>query len=182
MHLVTSSAFLHTLVAHLTPRSQELLLRAYLSEALLWYITCDLPALDIQSFMTSTTTQPSVPVPQTDKACTNIATDMLLQDTPNPFYPILQSSIFHPNEHVPKIQRTLAHFSTLYGSRPAGYFAGTQLDGAELLDGSLFSRAAVLRVDYMGWVYLPVHAENDMIYGTWLLIAWLCAVAFAWYA
>jgi hypothetical protein len=71
--------------------------------------------------------------------------------TPNPFLPLIQSSIVHPSDHHPKIQRAFAHFSSIYGARPKGYFAGTELDGAEELDGSLFLRAAVLTADYMGW-------------------------------
>ncbi|KAI6147673.1 hypothetical protein BKA82DRAFT_1003581 [Pisolithus tinctorius] len=68
----------------------------------------------------------------------------------NPFLPIIQSFILHPNNHLPKIQRSFAHFSTLYGNRPAGYHKGTELEGAELLDGSLFVRAALLTAKCMG--------------------------------
>jgi hypothetical protein len=47
-----------------------------------------------------------------------------------------------------KTQRTLAHFSSIYGTRPKGYFMGTELEGAEMLDGSLFLRAAILTDEY----------------------------------
>jgi hypothetical protein len=62
----------------------------------------------------------------------------------------------HPDDHMLKIQRTFAHFSSLYGARPKGYFKGTELEGAEELDGSLFLRAAGLTHEYMnqgtgGW-------------------------------
>ncbi|KIM66529.1 hypothetical protein SCLCIDRAFT_327799 [Scleroderma citrinum Foug A] len=59
----------------------------------------------------------------------------------------------HSNtDHLPKIQCSFAHFSVLYGNRPAGYFKGTELDDAELLDGSLFVRTVVLTMDYVGWI------------------------------
>ncbi|KAI6143285.1 hypothetical protein BKA82DRAFT_824921 [Pisolithus tinctorius] len=67
-----------------------------------------------------------------------------------PFLHIIQSSTLHPNNHLHKIQRSFAHFSTLYGNRPAGYHKGTELKRAKLLDGSLFVRAALLTAKYMG--------------------------------
>ena len=143
MHLVTSSLFLPSLIAYLTPRSQALLLRGYLSTILTWWVGRGRPALNIKSFMTSTPTQPAVPAHDGE---TNT------KEIDNPFLPIIQSAILHPNDHLPKVQRSFAHFSALYGNRPAGYFKGTELDGAELLDGSLFVRAAVLTMDYVGWV------------------------------
>jgi hypothetical protein len=42
----------------------------------------------------------------------------------------------------------LAHFSSIYGTRPKGYFTGTELEGAEMLDGSLFLMAARLSEEY----------------------------------
>jgi hypothetical protein len=53
-----------------------------------------------------------------------------------------------PDVHTLKIQRAFAHFSSLYGARPKGYFKGTELEGAEALDGSLFFTAARLTDEY----------------------------------
>ena len=145
MHLVTSSLFLPSLVAYLSPRSQALLLRAYLSTVLTWWVGRGRPALNIKSFMTSTPTQPAVPARDGETKTSTEGHD-------NPFLPILQSAILHPNDHLPKIQRSFSHFSALYGRRPTGFFKDTELEGAELLDGSLFVRAAVLTMDYVGWV------------------------------
>ncbi|KAI9463459.1 hypothetical protein HD554DRAFT_2040980 [Boletus coccyginus] len=147
-HMVTSSLFLPSLIAYLTPRSQVLLLRGYLLAALAWWVLCGRPALKIKSFMTTTSIEPSVPTTPTPKASLTTETT----PTPNPFLPILQSAITHPDDHLVKIQRTFAHFDTLYGRRPAGYFKGTELEDAELLDGSLFLRASLLTADYIGWV------------------------------
>jgi len=146
--MVTSSLFLPSLLAYLTPRSQVLLLRGYLLTVLAWWVAYGRPTLNIKSFMTTTSVEPSVPTtPGPETPLTTETTP-----TPNPFLPILQSAITHPNDHLVKIQRTFAHFDTLYGRRPAGYFKGTELEDAELLDGSLFLRASLLTADYIGWV------------------------------
>jgi hypothetical protein len=150
MHMVTSSIFLPSIISYLSPRAQVLLLRAYLSSVVAWFVACGRPSLNFKSFFESTLTVPNPPnnpaVPQVEGIAAQDA------QTPNAFLPLIQSSIMHPNDHHTKIQRAFAHFSTIYGSRPKGYFAGTELDGAEELDGSLFVRAAVLTADYMGWV------------------------------
>lgn len=150
MHMVTSSIFLPSLVAYLSPRAQVLLLRAYLSNAVAWFVARGRPSLDFKSFFESTSTVPNPP----NSSVVSPVEGITAQDaqTSNPFLPLIQSSIIHPNNHHPKIQRAFAHFSAIYGTRPKGYFAGTELDGAEELDGSLFVRAAVLTADYMGWV------------------------------
>ena len=63
---------------------------------------------------------------------------------PNVWLPIIQTAIVHQGEHVCKIQRGLAHFARLYGSRTAGRtdFCDMELKGAEQLDGSLSLRVA----------------------------------------
>jgi len=104
--------------------------------------------LDIKSFMTTTSVEPSVPITPTSK--TPLTTETT--PNPNPFLPILQSAIAHPVEHLIKTQRAFAHFNTLYRTRPVGYFKGTELKDAELLDGSLFLRASLLTADSVGWV------------------------------
>ncbi|KAG2063736.1 hypothetical protein BDR04DRAFT_1123063 [Suillus decipiens] len=67
----------------------------------------------------------------------------------NEFLDIVQSAITHPNDHMSKIQRAFAHFSSIYGTRLKGYFKDTGLKGTEALDGSLFLRAARLTEEYM---------------------------------
>lgn len=60
----------------------------------------------------------------------------------------------HPNEHLPKAQRALAHFASVYGLTEKGYWKGkqTELEGAELLDGTLFVRVAGLTASALGWI------------------------------
>ncbi|KAF8126386.1 hypothetical protein EV363DRAFT_1348460 [Boletus edulis] len=148
MHQVTSSLFLPSLIAYLSPRAQVLLLRGYLHAVLTWLTMRGSPALNIKSFMTTTSVEPSVPITPASKTPLTTETTPI----PNPFLPILQSAIAHPIDHLIKIQRTFAHFDTLYGRRSAGYFKGTELKDAELLDGSLFLRASLLTADHVGWV------------------------------
>ncbi|KAI6030045.1 hypothetical protein EDC04DRAFT_2714135 [Pisolithus marmoratus] len=62
----------------------------------------------------------------------------------------IQTSILHPGNHLLKIQRSFAHFSTLYGNKLVGHFKGTEFDSVELHDGSLFVRAVLLTANYMG--------------------------------
>lgn len=94
---------------------------------------------------------------------------------PNTWLPILQSTLLHPNEHLPKLQRALAHYALRYGSgygsgyaTRAGRRQGTKLDGTELelplelelelegveevLDGTLFARIAGLTMRRLGWM------------------------------
>ncbi|KAG6377856.1 hypothetical protein JVT61DRAFT_14637 [Boletus reticuloceps] len=147
MHMVTSSLFLPSLIASLSPRSQILLLRAYFTTVLTYWVARGQPPLNVKSFMTTTSTEPPV-ITSPPKAPLSTETTPI----PNPFLPILQSAITHPNSHLTKIQRAFAHFDMLYGTRPTGYFKNTGLEDAELLDGSLFLRTALLTADYVGWV------------------------------
>ncbi|KAG1832309.1 hypothetical protein DFJ58DRAFT_750394 [Suillus subalutaceus] len=131
MHFVTSSLFLPSLLPYLPQNSQVLLLRGYFASTLGWWIALGFPRLDIRGFLSTNS---------------HISSEVKVA---NPFLDIIQSVITHPNEHMPKIQRAFAHFSSLYGTRPKGYFKDTELEGAEALDGSLFLWAARLTEEYM---------------------------------
>jgi len=135
MHLVTSSLFLPSLLSYLSQDSQVMLLRAYFTTALAWLISRGGPRLDIHRFLDATSLSPSSEDEVPSRA--------------NSFLDIIQSGITHPDDHMLKIQRAFAHFSSRYGGRPKGYFKGTELEGAEALDGTLFLRAARLTNDYM---------------------------------
>ncbi|KAF8439791.1 hypothetical protein L210DRAFT_3504231 [Boletus edulis BED1] len=148
MHIVTSSLFLPSLIAYLSSRSQVLLLRAYFTAVLTFWIARGQPPLNVKSFMTTTSVEP--PVPTTPPPKTPLTTETT--PIPNPFLPLLQSAMTHPNDHLIKIQRAFAHFNTLYGRRPTGYFKDTELEDANMLDGSLFLRVSLLTAEYVGWV------------------------------
>lgn len=155
MHLVTSSLFLPSWTAYLTPRSISRLLRTYFAVCLAWWISRGRPPLDTRSFFASSTVHPTAPGPHPTPSETTFPKpthpDAL---TPNPWLPIIQTALVHENEHLCKLQRSLAHYAALYGTRTAGGtdFANTELEGAELLDGTLFIRIAGLTADKMGWV------------------------------
>ncbi|KAG6867506.1 hypothetical protein C0993_001915 [Termitomyces sp. T159_Od127] len=155
MHLVTSSIFLAPYVACLKPSSIEHLLRGYLLVSLAWWISRGRPSPNIAEFYASTTSYPSpsgaVPSPHKDALQLTDPTKVI---TPNAWLPIIQTSIVHPDDHLPKLQRALAHYASLYGTREAGRkdFTETELEGAEKLDGSLFIRVAGLTAERLGRV------------------------------
>ncbi|TBU44557.1 hypothetical protein BD309DRAFT_862019 [Dichomitus squalens] len=150
MHLVTSSIFLPSLVAHLSPRSAAILLRGYFTVSLVWYIVRGRPVIPVREFYEGTTDKPVQPgEPQVAPADTTLTPEDV---SPNPWLPIIQTTLVHPAEHLCKLQRSLLHNATLYGARAAGDFAGTELEGSELLDGSLFIRAAGLTANVIGWL------------------------------
>jgi len=192
MHIVTSCLFLPSLCAHLSYRSQSLLLRAHFLAGITWWLVRGRPPLPLRKFFAAplaplaspghfkyATTTPGV-LPQ-PAACALPSGDSPHAVTPNPWYPLLQNTIVHPNEHLCKCQRALAHFALLYGHRDAGFMSETlsaspkiafpdtpvmpgglelaKEDHAafdtpewEFLDGSLFLRVAWLTGAALGWV------------------------------
>lgn len=109
--------------------------------------------MDIPGFFVADTAYPTpsgpLPIPD-EKAMPEQSS--LKAITPNPWLPIIQTSIVHPDDHLPKLQRALSHFASLYGTRPAGLpdFAETELSGADKLDGTLFIRVAGLTAKRLG--------------------------------
>jgi hypothetical protein len=154
MHLVTSSLLLPSIVAYLPPHAVQILLRTYFSTVLSVWIFRGRPILHLtKEFMTSTTPSPQEPI----KSPHSAAKDTLTPDetTPNPWLAIIQSVLQHPDDHMCKTQRSLMHWATLFGTRPAGYWVGgteQQLEGIELLDGTIFARVAGLTADRLGWM------------------------------
>lgn len=159
MHLVTSVLFLPSYLPYLTPTSRSLLLRGYLRVALAYYLGRGRPALPIASFYASSSPIPAPPGPTPTPAPETLLVDKHTAEakaliiTPNPWLGITQSTLVNPNEHLPKLQRSLLHMAQLYGTRPAGYWAKEEgLEGAELLDGTLFVRIAGLTAGQLGWM------------------------------
>ena len=154
MHMVTSSLFLPSYMAFLTPHSKSLLLRSYLFASLGWWVARGRPELNIKAFYETTSAHPmpSGPFPTPHK-------NALLSDdpkgvVPNPWFPIVENAIVHPDDHLPKAQRVFVHYATLYGSREAGLadFKKTELADADKLDGTLFIRAAAVTQKRLGRV------------------------------
>ena len=75
------------------------------------------------------------------------------------------NAVAHPDEHLAKAVRSFSTFATHWGGRPAGYYAGGGeggLEGREVLDGTLFVRAAGLTLDRLGWAH-----ESGKSLGRW---------------
>ncbi|KAF9478257.1 hypothetical protein BDN70DRAFT_809156 [Pholiota conissans] len=154
LHLVTSSLFLSQIFAELCRSSQILLLRGYFAYCMAWYVARGRPNLDIVAFFSDPNTlHPVPPGPRpTPHTGVNPSPSSPEAVTPNPWLPIIQSSLAHPDDHLPKLQRTLSEYAAHFGLTPAGTFKVTELKGAELIDGTLFIRAAGLTFSRLGWV------------------------------
>lgn len=132
MHVVTSSLFLPAYRAYISPASFTVLLRVFFRTTITWYISRGRPPLQIRDFYGKTNPVPT-PTPENKLAAPADA---------NPWLAIIQQSLTHTDDHLPKTQRALAHFAQVYGDRVAGTISG--LDGAELVDSTLFVRVAEL--------------------------------------
>ncbi|KAF8804077.1 hypothetical protein BYT27DRAFT_7107925 [Phlegmacium glaucopus] len=164
MHFVTSSLFLSSIFSLLKRSSQELLLRGYFAICLIWYIARGRPEVDIARFFGNAATLHPIPpgpkpTPHKDVSPSPTSSYAII---PNPWLPIIQSTLTHPDDHLPKLQRALAEYSSRFGSTPAGYFKGTELKDAELIDGTLFVRVAGLTAGRLGWV-----REGEPPLGSW---------------
>ncbi|KAF4583951.1 hypothetical protein EYR40_002449 [Pleurotus pulmonarius] len=161
MHLVTSSLFLSSLVPYLGPASQAFLLKTYFAFSLAWYLSIGAPALDIPGFFAADTLHPSQPGAR-PSAWEGALGSAAIASNPNPWLPIIQNSIISPDEHLPKLQRALAHYSAIYGSRHVGEgdLKDTELPDADKVDGSLFIRAAGLTDKRMGRIHSGEKASD----------------------
>ncbi|EMD35935.1 hypothetical protein CERSUDRAFT_124504 [Gelatoporia subvermispora B] len=158
MHLVTSVLYMPSLAAYLSPTSIAILLRSYFINSLGWWVARGRPALPLRDFYAAVGHIPTAP----DGTHVRPAEGALnrSETTPNAWLSLLQSTLMHPDDHVPKCQRTLAHYASLLGSTPQGTFAAlaqdpdprARLEGAECLDGTLFARVAGLTADRVGWM------------------------------
>ncbi|KAJ7242433.1 hypothetical protein C8J57DRAFT_1367498 [Mycena rebaudengoi] len=132
MHLVTTSLRLSSLMAIITsPTSKSLFLRAYFARSLGHWISRGRRPLNVRSFFASSSP---------------------LALTPNPWMQLIQSALVHPDDHLCKVIRTLAHYGTVYGAVAPGTFKMTELKDSEVIDGTLFIRAAGLTMQKMGRV------------------------------
>ncbi|KAG8215798.1 hypothetical protein J3R82DRAFT_7706 [Butyriboletus roseoflavus] len=179
-HIVTSVLFVPSICAYLSRPSQTKLLRAHFLTSITWWLVRGRPGFALRAF----TSQPLVPLPNapsskysntlpglqpTPSACALPSSTSPFAATPNPWYPILADALVHPNEHLCKVQRALAHFNVLYGHREAGFVLNSLYkDGVNVdpeyayLDGSVFLRVAWLTGAALGWV---THGEDNS--GVW---------------
>lgn len=117
LHLVTSSTFLPSILAIVSPHSQARFLRAYLTVVLTIYVARGRPSLDLPGFFSEPlgfTPPGAQPSPHEGVLPSVNAKEAV---TPNPFLSIIQTSIVHPDEHLPKVQRSLATWAQMFGTR-----------------------------------------------------------------
>ncbi|KAG5721543.1 hypothetical protein E4T56_gene13069 [Termitomyces sp. T112] len=160
VHLVTSALFLYQFIEILKPASQEVFLRSYFAVCLTWWIGRGRPGFDIAGFFAEVSSNPGsvAPFPAPHKDALPQA-DSPKASNPNPWLQLVKEALVVPDDHIPKALRALAHFAEVYGTRNAEEedLKTTELPGAELIDGTLFVRAAVLTNER-----LRKHKDVDM--------------------
>ncbi|KAF8804705.1 hypothetical protein BYT27DRAFT_7259180 [Phlegmacium glaucopus] len=162
MHLVTSSLFLNPLFSVLKkPAHKSALLSAYIPVVVLITLARGRPRINPELLM-SYTDVPRPPVsagsfPEPSSASLgNPRTDADY----NPWPAIIEAVQYHRDSHVPKALRTLIFASQKYGDKAPGAAIGAfhRDSGAEThngtgkLDGTIFTRAAGLVMETLGWV------------------------------
>lgn len=129
------------------------------------YVSRAKPRLDIGAFFKSSTATAyplpihKLPTPHKDAL---LGKDKIQARIPDPWLPLVQTSIVHPDSHLPKAIRSLASLGSKFGTTKAGTYGSpevsaedaikTELPGAEYLDGTLFIRVAGLTSARMGRV------------------------------
>ncbi|BGP41181.1 hypothetical protein JCM10449v2_005155 [Rhodotorula kratochvilovae] len=73
-------------------------------------------------------------------------------DGSNPWMRVLASAVDHHDEHATKVVRSLYYAATHFGRSQKGMFTSS-LPGTELMDGSIFIRAAGLTLASVGWAH-----------------------------
>ncbi|VDC05665.1 unnamed protein product [Peniophora sp. CBMAI 1063] len=174
-HFVTSANFIlslclrqeRTRVQALQPplplASRLLLLRSYLTVIMVWSIGRPLPTMDaftasIPKLYADTEALLTPAPPKHAYALGETPTRDFWSSDWQRTMPVgarvwpklFASATSHPNEHLPKLIRSLGVADALYGRRGAGAYAGA-LKGTEVLDGTFFLRVAILTSERLGW-------------------------------
>ena len=119
--------------------AQTLLLRSHFAVSLAWWIGRGRAQIDIPSFAQAK-----------DKEFAHMkCVNPWYTNTSNPWFSIFETAIVHPEEHVAKVQRALAHYAQMYGLKGPNdlRLSATEFPGASELDGSLFLRIAKLTAE-----------------------------------
>ncbi|KAJ3483121.1 hypothetical protein NLJ89_g12090 [Agrocybe chaxingu] len=169
MHLVTSSIFLPSLCAIISPTSQARLLKSYLMASLVWVVARGRPRLDIEGFVAATQDASAIPgLPESLKSKSDSDSVTGVDEESKIWSRILDEARVHQDEHLTKTIRALAGWAAVFGARKArGSLKGgdttsteantqnviplTELPGSQYLDGGFFFRVAVLTLGRMGW-------------------------------
>lgn len=172
-----------TLQPPLPLASRLLLVRSYLSVVLLWFIGRPLPTLEafsaaIPKLYSETDALLSPPAPSHAYALgaapkRDFWSHEWMRTMPvgaRAWPRLFASAASHPNEHLPKLIRTLGAADALYGRRAEGAYAGA-LIGSERLDGTLFLRVAILSSERLGWAMEDTPKPQWDRDGYWLAAA-----------
>ncbi|EIN04883.1 hypothetical protein PUNSTDRAFT_75682 [Punctularia strigosozonata HHB-11173 SS5] len=157
MHLVTTSLFVPSLARAVKLSSQLALLHVYFATSLAHYVGRGRPAIDIGNFYDNTS-RGVLPLELREPVSLEKYGARGVKIVSNPWLPLIQSALWHPDDHIPKVQRTLAHYARLYGHRHSGHFSGLladaddKLPSLEKLDSTLFLRVAGLTMSRLGWM------------------------------
>jgi hypothetical protein len=116
MHLVTSSLFLPSLTAILSPSSQEILLRGYLAVSLAVYVSRGRPNIDPVPLFKTAIDDTKFDVGASPPTAPNSCSLTVSSRSTNPWVTIIPQAILHFDDHLPKFERAVAHFAGLYGS------------------------------------------------------------------
>ncbi|KAG8743557.1 hypothetical protein FRC11_013852 [Ceratobasidium sp. 423] len=159
VHLVTSDLFIPSILSLLKPAHKVDLLRAYFPVLLGFFVSRGRPSIDVKAFYDSVTVDP-----KPDHA---LSPPESPEPVGNPWYTVMIHTVPHPDEHHIKAERALAHSAALYGARPKGYFAHTELKGAEEIDGTLFVRTGGLLMGALKW-NAALEAKSDASQEEWM--------------
>lgn len=154
---------IQTLQPPLPLASRLLLVRAYVSVALVWFVQRPITTMEaftaaIPKLYAATDALLSPPAPAHAYAPgaapkRDFWSSEWMRTMPvgaRSWPRLFASAASHPNEHLPKLVRSLGAADALYGRRPQGTYAGA-LKGSEVLDGTLFLRVALLSMERCGW-------------------------------
>jgi hypothetical protein len=163
MHVLTSALFLPGVVGALTTfRAKERLLQAYVRQTAMYIMLRGRPRIDIPRLMA----YPAVASRNVNPHSTALGTP-LEPETRNPWMEIIQDALHHPEPHVIKSVRTLYYAATRYGQTAPGRAPGAYDEsgqethaGSGKMDGSIFTKAAVLVMDTLGWVTKGQEAKD----------------------
>jgi Questin oxidase-like len=130
LHLVTSSIFLPSQLALISPVARARLLHTFLVTTLALYAFMRCPTIDLVGFYA-----------QEDKLTEG-----------NPWLSLIEDAINHYDEHLTKTQRALATWSSHFGTTSSKFATSTSpgIKGLELLDGNVFLKVAQLTAARVG--------------------------------
>ncbi|KAI8969608.1 hypothetical protein BD414DRAFT_502853 [Trametes punicea] len=168
MHILNASLFVPSLLAAIPKMESKVTLLRSLAPVLLIYLTVrGRPIIDAELAMsyTDTPSPPDKHLPQSDASAIGHPKDAA---DFNPWPSIVAAVLHAPDAHTLKAVRALHYAAQHYGRTPPGHLIGAfdvegreTHDGIAKVDGSLFTRAAGVVMDTLGWV---THGQKE---GSW---------------